>query len=152
MFKNESDRRGGVVLGVDDDGASRQAVIEAAAVAAREGLDLHLVTGYVLHDSWSHRASRAQGPQDISYQLTPKGDAEFVVRELAGLARSTGVTVHEHVYRGSLRAGVRKVTKALAGRPVPVAAPVAVPAPIAPPVAVPEPAHVPTPVIVRIAS
>lgn len=141
FFGSKSVGADAFVLGVDDDGASRQAVREAAELAWREGATLHLVVAYVLHDSWTHRAARVNGPCDMAYQMSPKADAELVVHELATIATTMGVDVVEHVHRGSLKAGVRKVTRELAKAPAPARVPVVRPVPVPAPAAVPAPAR-----------
>lgn len=149
FFAGRSAGADAFVLGVDDDGASRQAVREAAELAWREGATLHLVVAYVLHDSWTHRAARVNGPCDVAYQMSPKADAALVVHELAAIATRMGVEVVEHVHRGSLKAGVRQVTRELAKAPAPARVPAARPVPVPVPAAAPARARVSPPRFVR---
>lgn len=140
MFGKTPELTGAIVLGVQDDAASRQAVREAAQVAVRERKTLHLVAAHDLRDSYVHRAARSVGPHDMEYMLSPHGDGEALIADLAELVSASGVTVVAHVHHGSLRAAVKKTTKTLAAMPMPAAAPARTrrPRPVPAPMPVPE--------------
>lgn len=144
MFgKTQGQTTGAIVLGVTDDAASRQAVREAAIVAVEERKILHLVTSHDLQDSYVHRAARSVSPHDVEYMVSPHGDGEALIADLAELVSASGVTIVAHVHKGSLRAAVRRTTKMLASMPAPVASPAPARRPAPAPVPMPTPEVVP---------
>jgi len=106
-----------LVVGVDDTAASREAVGAAAFRAVREGAVLHLVAVYRVRDGWSRGFGR-----DRARVATARRHAERQAHEaglrVAQLAADLGVVTLEHVRRGSLRSGVRKVSRAVGAVPV----------------------------------
>jgi len=103
----------GIVVGVLDTPAGREAVRQGALRAARDGAVLHLVAAYDARDNRSHRGYRAIGPRDIVHLMSPRADAEILVRQAACEISDIGVITREHVHDGSLRAGVRKISRTL---------------------------------------
>jgi len=102
---------GKIVVGVSDTVTGRATVRQAALQAARTGMELHLVAAYDSRDDRRHRANRAAGPRDVAHLMNAKGDAEFLVRQAAFDVADLAVAVREHVYDGTLRAGLRRVSR-----------------------------------------
>ncbi|HEX6388595.1 MAG TPA: universal stress protein [Solirubrobacteraceae bacterium] len=105
-----------IVVGTDGSAAARADVREAAALAAHDGVDLHIVGAYKLADDSFHRSLRVGAPADIVHELTGRGEAYLDVDEARQMITEThDLVVHTHVCRGSLGHAVNTVAQAVRG-------------------------------------
>jgi nucleotide-binding universal stress UspA family protein len=105
-----------IVVGTDGSAAARADVREAAALAAHDGVDLHIVGAYNLADDSFHRALRVGAPADIVHELTGRGEAYLDVDEARQMISEThDLVIHTHICHGSLRHAVQTVAQAVRG-------------------------------------
>jgi len=103
-----------LVVGVEDTAASREAVGAAAFRAVREGAVLHLVAVYRVRDGRLLGFGRDRA---CASRRQAERQAHEAGLRVAQLAADLGVVTLEHVRRGSLRSGVRKVSRAVGAVP-----------------------------------
>jgi nucleotide-binding universal stress UspA family protein len=115
-MSNAANKGRPIVVGTDGSAAARADVREAAALAAHDGVDLHIVGAYSLADDAYHRAMRVGAPRDIVHELTGRGEAYLDVDEARQMISETyDLVIHTHICHGSVRHAVSTVAQAVSG-------------------------------------
>jgi nucleotide-binding universal stress UspA family protein len=105
-----------IVVGTDGTAASRANVREAAALAAYDGVDLHIVGAYNLADDSVHRTLRIGAPTDIVHSLSGRGEAFLDVDEACQMVSERyDLVIHTHICHSNLRRAVNTVADAVHG-------------------------------------
>jgi nucleotide-binding universal stress UspA family protein len=80
-----------IVVGADDSPTARSAVRQAIEFAKMSGGILHIVTAYKPKPT-----SEVDVPDEFRYTMPSTGDADVLLRELAGMATAENVTSEVH--------------------------------------------------------
>jgi nucleotide-binding universal stress UspA family protein len=81
-----------IVVGTDGSATARQAVREAAALAAALGSRVELVSAYEPIAPLRPREERMAQPVDVQWQISQREDVDATLAEAAELVRAEGVT------------------------------------------------------------
>jgi nucleotide-binding universal stress UspA family protein len=89
-----------IVVGTDGSDTARQAVRQAAELAARLGATLRIVSAYEPVPAGRLREEAQQVPPDLEWMVNPREDVDTTLRDAAETARAGGVEAETYARQG----------------------------------------------------
>ena len=89
-----------IVVGTDGSDTARQAVRQAAELAARLGATLRIVSAYEPVPAGRLREEAQQMPPDLEWTVNPREDVDATLRDAAETARTSGVEAETYARQG----------------------------------------------------
>jgi nucleotide-binding universal stress UspA family protein len=89
-----------IVVGTDGSDTARQAVRQAAELAARLGATLRIVSAYEPVPAGRLREEAQQVPPDLEWMVNPREDVDATLRDAAETARAGGVEAETYARQG----------------------------------------------------
>ncbi|SEH10570.1 universal stress protein [Thermoleophilum album] len=89
-----------MVVGTDGSATAREAVRQAAELAAALGASVHVVSAYEPIPESRLRIERQQAPEDIEWAINPREEVNAVLDDAAALIKQKGAEVFLHPREG----------------------------------------------------
>jgi nucleotide-binding universal stress UspA family protein len=89
-----------IVVGTDGSDTAREAVRQAAELAARLGATLRIVSAYEPVPAGRLREEAQQVPPDLEWMVNPREDVDATLRDAAETARAGGVEAETYARQG----------------------------------------------------
>ena len=89
-----------IVVGTDGSDTAREAVRQAAELAARLGATLRIVSAYEPVPAGRLREEAQQMPPDLEWMVNPREDVDATLRDAADTARASGVEAETYARQG----------------------------------------------------
>jgi nucleotide-binding universal stress UspA family protein len=89
-----------IVVGTDGSDTAREAVRQAATLAAQLGATLRIVSAYEPVPAGRLREEAQQMPPDLEWTVNPREDVDATLRDAAATARESGVEAETYARQG----------------------------------------------------
>jgi nucleotide-binding universal stress UspA family protein len=89
-----------IVVGTDGSDTAREAVRQAAELAARIGAKLRIVSAYEPVPAGRLREEAQQVPADLEWLVNPREEVDATLRDAAATARANGVEAETYARQG----------------------------------------------------
>ncbi|GBD45408.1 Universal stress protein [bacterium HR41] len=89
-----------MVVGTDGSATAREAVRQAAELAAQLAATVHVVSAYEPVPEPRLRLERREAPDDIEWAINPREEVNAVLDEAASMLKERGVEVYLHPREG----------------------------------------------------
>jgi nucleotide-binding universal stress UspA family protein len=89
-----------IVVGTDGSDTAREAVRQAAELAARLGATLRIVSAYEPVPAGRLREEAQQVPADLEWMVNPREEVDATLRDAAATARANGVEAETYARQG----------------------------------------------------
>jgi nucleotide-binding universal stress UspA family protein len=89
-----------IVVGTDGSDTAREAVRQAAELAARLGATLRIVSAYEPVSAGRLREEAQQIPPDLQWMVNPREEVDATLRDAVATARASGVEAETYARQG----------------------------------------------------